>query len=76
MKIITADMARRNADKHFKTVKRLFMKRTKEISKNGNSSATFNPKDYQMHLDELLAWLESLNFVCKQESEDCIRIIW
>ncbi len=76
MKNITADIARKNENKHFKDMQHLFAKRIKEISKQGNSSATFNPKDNQNHLDKLIAWLESLNFVCKQESEDCIRIIW
>ena len=76
MKNITADMARKNADKHFKSVKRFFAKRIKEISKNGNSSGTFNPKDYQSCLDELLVWLEGLGFVYIQENDDCIRIIW
>lgn len=76
MKQITADMARKNSNKHFKNVKRFFMKRLKEISRQGNSSAEFNPKDYRIHLDELLVWLKDLGFVCNQESEDLIRITW
>ena len=76
MKTITAEMARQNTEKNFKHAQRLFTKRIKEISKNGSSSATFNPKEYEDNLDKLLAWLEGLNFVCKEEGEDCIRIIW
>ena len=76
MKNITAEKARKNTSRHFKDAQRFFMKRLKEISKQGNSSGTFNPKDYQMHLDELLAWLKDLGFVCNQESDDLIRIIW
>ncbi len=76
MKEITADMARKNSSKHFKATQRFFMKRIKEISKQGNSSATFNPKDYQMHLDEILTWLKGLGFICNQETDDCIRIVW
>jgi hypothetical protein len=76
MKIITAAMARKNTDEKFKNVQRLFIKRLTEISKSGNSSATFNPKDYHGNLNQLLGWLESLNFVCNKEDEDCVRITW
>ena len=76
MKIITAAAAWQNTKKNFKKVQRLFMKELKRISKNGNSSATFNPKEYQEHVDKLITWIEGLGFVCKKETEDCIRIIW
>ena len=76
MRHITADIARKNSRKHLNNVKRFFMKRLKEISQQGNSSATFNPKDYQECLDELLAWLKSLGFVCSQENDDCVRVAW
>lgn len=76
MKDFTAVMARKNTDKNYKNVQCLFTKRLKEISKAGNSSATFNPEEYGYHLDKIIDWLESLNFICKQETEDCIRIIW
>lgn len=76
MKQITSDMARKNTDKNFRAVQRIFTKRIKEISKNGNSSATFDPKEYHRHLEPLIAWIESLGFVCDKERDHCIRIFW
>lgn len=76
MKEITSDMARENTDKNFRAVQRSFTKRIKEISKNGGSSATFNPEEYQRHLGPLIAWIKSLGFVCDKESDNCIRIFW
>lgn len=75
MREVTPKELQKLNDKSFKETQKIFRRRLREIAKEGNVHAEYQPKDYKCG-EQIKPWLESLGFKVKEIGPSWCKITW
>jgi hypothetical protein len=75
MREVTPKELQKLNDKSWKETQKIFRRRLREIAKEGNTHAEYQPKDYKCG-ERIKPWLESLGFKIKEIGPSWCKISW